>query len=69
MISDFKLSADSISLEKCLYNDLQLDSLDMVDLTISLSDYTGKKIDPSLFKNASTIQDLVNSVSPLWKSE
>ena len=69
MISDFKLSADSISLEKCLYNDLQLDSLDMVDLTISLSDYTGKKIDPSLFKNASTVQDLVNSVSPLWKSD
>lgn len=68
MISDFKLSADSISLEKCLYNDLQLDSLDMVDLTISLSDYTGKKIDPSLFKNASTVQDLVDSVTPLWKT-
>jgi acyl carrier protein len=69
MISDFKLSADSISLEKCLYNDLQLDSLDMVDLTLSLSDYTGEKIDPSLFKNASTVQDLVNSVSPLWKAD
>ena len=68
MISDFKLPADSISLEKCLYNDLQLDSLDMVDLILSLSDYTGKKIDPTLFKDASTVQDLVDSVTPLWKS-
>ena len=69
MISELKISADSISLEKRLYKDLELDSLDMVDLTLSLSDYTGKKIDPSLFKNANTVQDLVNSVSPLWKAD
>jgi len=67
MISEFGFDADLISPEKQLYDDLQLDSLDMVDLILSLNDYIGKKIDPSLFKDACTVQDLVDSVAPLWK--
>jgi len=69
MISEFKLEADSIAPEKLLNDDLQLDSLDMVDLILSLSDYVGEKVDPSLFKNARIVQDLVDSVCPLWKSK
>jgi len=67
MISNFGIDADSISPEKRLNDDLKLDSLDMVDLILGLSDYIGKKIDPTLFKDAGTVQDLVNSVSPVWK--
>jgi acyl carrier protein len=67
MVSEFKLPADSITLEKSLHDELQLDSLDIVDLILCLSDYIDKKIDPTLFKDARTMQDLVNSVSPLWK--
>jgi acyl carrier protein len=69
MISEFKIPADSISLEKHLHDDLQLDSLDMVDLILALSDCIGERIDPTLFKEAGTVQDLVDSVSPLWKFE
>jgi len=67
MVSEFEIDDDSISLEKRLYDDLQLDSLDMVDLTLNLKDYTNEKIDPTLFRNACTVQDLVDSVYPLWK--
>jgi len=67
MISEFKLEADSISPEKLLNDDLQLDSLDMVDLILSLSDFIGEKVDPSIFKNARVVQDLVDSIYPLWK--
>jgi len=67
MISIFKIDADSISPEKRLDDDLKLDSLDLVDLILGISDYIGKKIDPTLFKDAGTVQDLVNSVSPVWK--
>jgi acyl carrier protein len=68
MISGFELDADSISIEKRLDDDLQLDSLDMVDLTLTLSDYLGKKLAPSLFKEARTVQDLVDLVSPFWET-
>jgi acyl carrier protein len=67
MISVFELDEDSIGLQKLLYDDLQLDSLDMVDLILSLNDNVDKKIDPSLFSGARTVQDLVNSLYPLWK--
>jgi len=67
MVSEFELDADSISPEKSVKDDLQLDSLDMVDLILRLSDYIGVKIDPSLFKDAHTVQDLVDIITPLWK--
>ena len=67
MISELGLDADSIGPEKHLNDDLQLDSLDMVDLILNLSDHIGEKADPALFKNACTVQDLVDSVAPLWK--
>jgi len=67
MVSEFDLDTDSIGLEKRLDDDLQLDSLDMVDLTLALSDYLDKKLDPSLFKEAKIVQNLVDSVAPFWK--
>jgi acyl carrier protein len=68
LISEFKVEAESISLEKCLDGDLEMDSLDMVDLVISLKDCIGEKIDPSLFKEARTVQDVVDLLHPLWKA-
>jgi len=67
MVSEFDLSADLVGLEKRLDDDLDLDSLDMVDLTLALSDYLDEKLDPSLFKEAKIVQNLVDSVAPFWK--
>ena len=67
MSSEFELDADSISPEKRLEDDLDLDSLDMVDLILSLNDHIDEKIDPTLFKDARTVQDLVDLIQPLWK--
>jgi len=69
MISEFELDADSISPDKSLNDDLQLDSLDMVDLILRINDCIGKKVEPTLFKDALIVQDLVNLVYPFWKSE
>jgi acyl carrier protein len=65
MISEFKFDPDLISPEKRINEDLELDSLDMVDMIIALSDQTGKKIDASLFKDACTVQDLVDLIYDL----
>ena len=67
MSSEFKLDPDLISLDKRLDEDLDLDSLDLVDLIMSMEDYINKKIDPALFKDALIIQDLVDLLHPLWK--
>jgi acyl carrier protein len=68
LVSQFELDAGAISLEKRLYEDLDLDSLDAVDLVIGLKGYITGKIDPALFKGARTLRDLVDILQPLWKS-
>jgi acyl carrier protein len=68
LISEFKVDAESIELEKRLDEDLELDSLDMVDLIIILKDYIGEKVDPALFKDVRTVQDVVDLLQPLWKA-
>ena len=69
MSSAFEIPADLITPDKLLDEDLELDSLDMVDLILALADQVDEKIDPSLFKDARTVQDLVDLVHPFWKSE
>ena len=67
LITEFELDADSIGLEKRWNEDLELDSLDAVDVLISLEDYLDVKIDPALFKDARTVQDMVDLLKPFWK--
>jgi len=67
LISEFKVASDLIEPDKHLSDDLDLDSLDMVDLIINLQDHIGEKVNPALFKNARTVQDIVDLVQPLWK--
>ena len=62
LISELGLNADSIGPEKRLYDDLKLDSLDMVDMILTLSDYTSEKNDSASFKNIRTVQDLVDLI-------
>jgi acyl carrier protein len=67
MISEFELDEGSLCPETHLIDDLDLDSMDMVDLILSLNDYIGEKVEPSIFKNARIMQDLVDVVQPYWK--
>jgi len=66
LISDFKVAPESIGPEKRLDEDLDLDSLDLVDLTIALQDHIGERVDPSLFKNVRTVQDAVDLLQTTW---
>jgi acyl carrier protein len=62
---DFEVEADDISLQAHLYNDLDLDSIDAVDLVVKLRELTGKKIDPEAFKKVRTVEDVVNEIEKL----
>ncbi|BBL71849.1 acyl carrier protein [Methylogaea oryzae] len=58
----FDLPAEEIALDSSLGQDLDIDSIDAVDLMVKLREITGKRIDPEDFKNARTIQDVVDTV-------
>ncbi len=58
----FELAAEDIVPTANLNTDLDIDSIDAVDLMVRLRDITGKRINPEDFKNARTIQDVVDTV-------
>ena len=62
MTEMFELAPEDIVLNANLRQDLDIDSIDAVDLMVRLRDITGKRINPEDFKNAHTIQDVVDTV-------
>jgi acyl carrier protein len=58
----FDLPAEKITLSARLSDDLDLDSIDAVDLVVKLQEYTGRKISPSEFKSVRTIGDVVDKI-------
>jgi len=58
----FELAPNDIALDANLRQDLDIDSIDAVDLMVRLREITGKRINPEDFKNARTIQDVVDTV-------
>ncbi len=58
----FELAADDIALDSLLSEDLDIDSIDAVDLMVRLREFTGKRINPEDFKNARTVNDVVDAL-------
>lgn len=48
-----------------LFDDLDLDSLDAVDLVVKLQEVTGRRIAPSEFKSVRTVADVVDKIHAL----
>lgn len=61
----FDLDRAEITLESHLSEDLDIDSIDAIDLIVELKKYVGKKISPEDFKSVRTVGDIVNAVSEL----
>jgi len=58
----FEIMPEDIVLNANLSQDLDIDSIDAVDLMVRLRDITGKRMNPEDFKNARTIQDVVETI-------
>lgn len=58
----FELAPEDIVLSANLSEELDIDSIDAVDLMVRLREITGKRINPEDFKNARTVQDVVETV-------
>ncbi|RPJ03695.1 MAG: acyl carrier protein [Spirochaetaceae bacterium] len=61
----FEIPMESIKPESRLFEDLDLDSIDAVDLIVKLQNYTDSKINPEVFKSVRTISDVVDAIHSL----
>jgi acyl carrier protein len=61
----FEVAEEDIQPSANLYEDLDIDSIDAVDLVVELRSITGKKIDPDEFKAVRTVEDVINAVAKI----
>lgn len=65
LIKDFDCEESKIKLESNLVEDLDLDSIDAVDLVVKLQGIINRKVDPEDFKQIRTLQDVVDAVAKI----
>lgn len=65
LVEDFEIEEDKILPDANLFEDLEFDSIDAVDMAVRLQEFTNRKISPSDFKEIRTINDVVVAVEKL----
>ena len=65
LVADFEVDPAKLAPETDLFADLDLDSIDAVDLVVRLQQETGKKVDPADFRSIRTLRDVVKVVAGL----
>lgn len=67
LTNDFEIDKNLITPDANLFENLELDSIDAVDLAVKLQYFTKKKISPESFKQIRTVNDVVNAVEELLR--
>lgn len=62
LVEQFDVEAADVSLDANLYDELQIDSIDAVDLLVQLKELTGQKIAPEKFREVRTIGDVLDAL-------
>ena len=65
LVEQFEVDESTVTLQANLYDELQLDSIDAVDLLVQLKVMTGKKISPEAFKEVRTIGNVLDALAEL----
>jgi acyl carrier protein len=63
----FELDKAKITPAANLYSDLDIDSIDAVDLAVKFKELTGKRLQPEVFKTIRTVEDVVNALADLLR--
>ena len=65
LVAEFACDPAALRLEVNLFTDLDLDSIDAVDLCMRLQQETKKKVTPEDFRQIRTLADVTKAVSKL----
>lgn len=62
LVERFELDPADIRPEARLYEDLDLDSIDAIDLAIVVRELTGRKVTPQEFRHVRTVADVEREI-------
>ena len=66
---NFSIEAARVTPEAKLYDDLDIDSIDAVDLIVQLKPLLGRSLQPDAFKSVRTVQDIVDVLYGLIRDQ
>ena len=69
LIADFDCPADKVKPEASLFEDLDLDSIDAIDMIVRLQKTTGLQVEAEQFKQIRTLDDVVKLVERLIREQ
>ena len=61
----FEIEKSKITPQSNLYSELDIDSIDAVDMVVKLNQITNKRIQPDVFRTVRTVQDVVDVLASL----
>ena len=65
LVNEFEMDPAKVVPEARLYEDLNFDSIDAVDLIVKFKSMFPHNVDPEVFKNMRTLQDVVDALYEL----
>lgn len=69
LVDLFDVAPEMVTEDADLYADLDIDSIDAVDMVVELKKITGKKIKPEDFKSVKTVRDVIDAAEQLMKND
>lgn len=67
--SNFEIPAERITLDARLMEDLELDSIDAIDMAVQIQEMTNVRVDEEELKNLRTVNDTVELVLQLMSRQ
>lgn len=67
LVNDFDIEESAVTPEANIVTDLELDSIDAVEMIVKMKPLLHGKIEPEDFKAVKTVQDVVDILLPLTK--
>jgi acyl carrier protein len=65
LVEVFEVDPEKVTPNAKLFEDLDIDSIDAVDLIVRLKKYSNKTMTPEMFKSVRTVQDIVDAMDKL----
>ncbi len=69
LVDLFEIPAEKITPQAKLFEELDLDSIDAVDLIVKLQEFTGRRVKPEDFKAVRTVKDVVDCLERLLATD
>lgn len=69
LVDGFEIPSERVTLEASLMDDLELDSIDAIDMAVQIQEMTGVRVEEEQLRKLRTVGDTVDLVAQLLASK